>query len=124
MTKHVISTTKNVERDKIIAIVGAYIQGKMRMFTSIDKVQKAVENELRYPMEMMSTLRYRSTLKDHILSLKKEYIFILLHNLEPKYGQGNRMRCLVKNMTNNVSFVWNANGMYEGAAPTISRISC
>lgn len=73
----------------------------MRTFTSVDAMEKEIENALRYPTKILNALSPRSPLQYHMLNLKKEFIFRLLCNLDPRNGQVYGTRYIRKYMTNN-----------------------
>lgn len=68
------------------AIVGAHIPGEMRHFKCADIVEIEDQNAPWYPMDMLNTPRYGSALPDHMCSLKKGFIVMILCNLDPKMG--------------------------------------
>lgn len=73
--------TKNAELDEIETIVGAYIQSKLRTFTSPDTFKN--ENTLRYPVDMLNTTFHRSALPNYTLIHNEGFIVMLLNNLNP-----------------------------------------
>lgn len=79
----------NAKIEKITEVVGTYIPGEMKMYTSTDTVESEDENALGYTMEMLNILSQRSDLPNHQGNLKKVYIVIVPRNFGPKNGHLN-----------------------------------
>lgn len=82
------------------------------------------ENMLINRREMLDTLSHCSALPEHILSLKKEAIIMLLRNVGPKTGQMNGATYVVENITSNVLFLRIAIAMQKGAKLNLVQFRC
>lgn len=95
----------------------------MSTFTFPDTAEIENENSLRYLMERLNTISHGSTFQDHMLSLKKRLIFVLLCNLDCKYLRVNGTGYDVKYMTYNVLFLKITTGTRKDAKPTLAQFS-
>lgn len=82
--RHVIHLTNNGELEGIKYGYGAYIPGGVRTFTSLETVVNEDKNTLSYPIETLNSLSHQSALADHMRSLKKGVIVVLLRSSNPK----------------------------------------
>lgn len=124
LTARPIPTTKNTERKEMNEIVGAYIPGEMRNFTSANTVEIENKNRPRCLTKMLNIFSQVSGLSDHLPNPKKGSIVLLLCKLDTRKEHVNGPRFVVESMTTNVSFLRIETGMEESAKFDTLEISC
>lgn len=75
------------------------------MLASLDTVESEDENALRYLIKMLYTVNYGSTCPDHMISLKKDFVDMILRNLDSKNGLVDETRYAAKSTINSVLFL-------------------
>ena len=80
--------------------------------------------ELSYPVEVLNTLSAGSALPDHELKLKKNFIVMLLRNLNPAHGHVNGARYQVVRMTNTLLILKSIMGVHAGKILALPRMPC
>lgn len=85
-------TTKNCTLEKVNEVVGNMNSRPYRTYLSAANVEGKETNALRNPTEILKTLTAGSALPDHKRKLKKGFIVVLLHNLDPNDGHINGVR--------------------------------
>jgi len=80
--------------------------------------------ELSYPVEVLNTLSAGSALSDHELKLKKNFIVMLLRNLNPAHGHVNGARYQVVRMTNTLLILKSIMGVHAGKILALPRMPC
>ncbi len=96
VTLGAIFSTKNSRLIDINAKVWSRFPGSYKTFLSADTVEREDQNGLRYPVEILNSLTGGSSLPNHRLQLKKEFIVMLLRNLCPQKGHVNGARYIVE----------------------------
>ena len=80
--------------------------------------------ELSYPVEVLNTLSAGSALPDHELKLKKNFIVMLLRNLNPMHGHVNGARYQVVRMSNTLLILKSITGVHSGKILALPRMPC
>ncbi|CDF77532.1 partial DNA helicase [Chondrus crispus] len=124
LTKHVILTTKNRPLEEVNEVIGNMIPGPYRTYLSAEKVENENTNALIYPTEMLNTLTAGSALPDHKLMLKKDFIVMLLRNIDPTSGYVKGARYVIENVTNNLLCLRVTAGSHEGNRLCLPRMPC
>ena len=124
LPKRVILATKNRPLEKVNEVVGKMTPGRYRTYLRAEKVENEDTNALIYLMELPNTLTAGSALPDHKLKLKKGFIVMLLHNVNPTSVHVNGARYVIENMTSNLLFLRITTVSYEGNRLCLPRMPC
>lgn len=92
-----------------------------QLYLSADSVDGAKVIQLNYPVDFFNLIPGTASFLAHILTLKKEYVFMLLHNLHWNNGHVNISQYNLEPMEENFPFLLIATGNNKGKLLVLSR---
>lgn len=72
------------------------------------------ENALRYPVELINSLEVYRCLPDHQLGLRREFIVVLISNLNPSCGYFNEPRYVEEEISRSIMYLSLVTGPNKG----------
>ena len=89
-----------------------------------DSIEPQNAAELRYPQELLNSIEVGSSLLYHEISLKKDFIVLVLRNIEPSVEHVNGARYVVESMNPNLLFLTSVFGSRKRALLILPRMNC